>query len=85
MFGTARGGQVQVLGRRRRGHVGVVLHRRPARDGAFLGLDQDHAVRGAAAVDRGRRASFSTVIDAMSEGLSKFKGLRGSGGVLPRR
>src|SRR5439155_585955 len=47
--------QIQVLGRRRRRHVAVVLDARPARRRALLRLHQDHAVRSAAAVNRGRR------------------------------
>src|SRR3989454_8425541 len=44
--------QLQTRGRRRRGHVAVILDGRPARRGSLLRLDQDHAVRRAAAVDR---------------------------------
>src|SRR3989449_947647 len=36
--------QLQTRGRRRRGHVAVILDGRPARRGSLLRLDQDHAV-----------------------------------------
>ena len=50
----ARARDIEVLGRRRRRDVAVVLDGRPARRAGLARFDEDHAVRRAAAVDRGR-------------------------------
>ena len=47
-----------MLGWRCRGHIAIVLDGRSARRRSLLGLDQDHAVRAAAAIDRGRGRVF---------------------------